>query len=171
MSGNAAQSGQIIPPKTKKEISSLAMEARIEKYIISYYQGYIHKSPRDLNFLVEDGDLQLWECTMLSNDTGNSNELTIFFFWDSEELNSYDNYGSAFSEFVVAQKNLRLESKFKYYTSPLTVSATLALIMLIFIILLLFCNYDVPPQLWSVFTAVIAFYFGKEGGNNKQFEK
>jgi len=65
------------------------------------------------------------------------------------------------------KKERRLEAKLSYWTSSLTVSAILAAFLTLLIAILLFMHHqdskspDVPDQLWTVYTAVVAFYFGR----------
>jgi hypothetical protein len=52
-------------------------------------------------------------------------------------------------------------SKLKYFTSPLAISAALAILLIALIATLELRSGKVPSQLWAVFTAVVAFYFGR----------
>src|ERR1700749_544863 len=55
----------------------------------------------------------------------------IWFHWDGSEAMSYkdDEQEDAFIDMINTQKARRLDSKLKYYTSPLTISAVLAVIL------------------------------------------
>jgi hypothetical protein len=86
----------------------------------------------------------------------------LWLLWDKKEVTSYDDEGDAYIDVIIGQKARRLDSKLRYYTSPLTISAVLALILFLLIAAMEMLRYSVPDQLWSVFTAVVAFYFGKE---------
>jgi hypothetical protein len=92
----------------------------------------------------------------------------IWLLWDGSEVMSYqdDEQEDAFIDMINKQKTRRLDSKLKYYTSPLTISAILAIILFLLIAALELLRYDVPNQLWSVFTAVVAFYFGRESARS-----
>jgi hypothetical protein len=156
------------PRPTRKEVASERMRQRLLKHIEDWHQGYTHKNPQELDFITDDGKLELWECTMVPPQGSKNEDGKIWLFWDAREIKSYESYKSAFVDFVMEQKSKRVEGRFKYFTSPLTVSAVLALCMLLLIAYLLWRAQNVPDQLWSVFTAVIAFYFGKESGTRTE---
>jgi hypothetical protein len=94
----------------------------------------------------------------------------IWFLWDGSEVMSYkdDEQEDAFIDMINTQKARRLDSKLKYYTSPLTISAVLAVILFALIAALELLRYNVPDRLWSVFMAVVAFYFGRESARSAE---
>lgn len=136
---------------------------------------------KEYNYHIEDGPFQIWSCELSNRrmqtpqqdlspspadpgvpSSGSDKSLTLWLLWDKKEVTSYDDEGDAYIDLINGQKTLRLESKMKYYTSPLTISAVLAIILFSLIAVMEMFRYTVPDQLWSVFTAVVAFYFGKE---------
>lgn len=90
----------------------------------------------------------------------------IWLYWDGVEVQSFDDAEEAFCELIHDKREERLVSKWKYFTSPATISAALALLMLLMIATLQLWKDNVPQQLWTIFTAVIAFYFGR--GNSSR---
>jgi len=150
--------------QTKKEMASEAMRRRLLKHIEDWLPEHTHKSPQQLDFITDDGQLELWECTLTPPKGSPSDVEKVWLFWDEEEIKSYQSYNSAFVDFVAKQRSKKIEARFRYFTSPLTVSAILALLMLLLIAYLSCFREKVPDQLWSIFTAVIAFYFGRESG-------
>jgi hypothetical protein len=151
-------------PKTKHEVNSQLMRDRLLQHIEDWYQGYRQKSPPDLSFIANDGKLELWRCSLIPPNASGSETEEKWLFWNTNEIVSHPSADYAFMDFVSVLKNNRIDGKFQYFTSPLTVSAVLALLMLGLIMVLLWYKQTVPDQLWSVFTAVVAFYFGRESG-------
>jgi hypothetical protein len=149
---------------TEQEVATEAMRQRILKHISNWYQGYTLKSPSDLDFITNDGGLELWTCSLLPPNGNADESKNIWLFWNTREVVSHDSYKNAFVDFVSEQRSRKIEGRFKYFTSPLTVSAVLEFCMLVLITYLLCFHNNVPDQLWSVFTAVVAFYFGRESG-------
>jgi hypothetical protein len=88
----------------------------------------------------------------------------LWCLWNRREFVFHETYQRAFIDFTSEIKAKRIEGKFQYFTSPLTISAILAILMLALIVGLLGFRGFVPDQLGSVFTAVVAFYFGRESG-------
>ena len=171
------------------------LKARFREYLDSHYPNERKKFPdEDFYFSVEDSPFQVWSCVLVDrrpaaqhdgiSETPSLNDEaakkleydnTIWLFWDGSEITSFskDNSEGAFVSLIDQQRARRRNAKLKYFTSPLTVSAVLAMIMLLLIALLAiipaFINtkIEVPQQLWTVFTAVVAFYFGKENTRGK----
>ena len=167
---------------TAAEQKTAKLKARFSAHIHEWWPTQDAEfADKDYNFHIEDGPFQLWSCDLSNRRTpispGGSapvsasateharediRGVTLWLLWDRKEVSSYDDEGEAYSDLINGQKALRLDSKLKYYTSPLTVSAILAIILFLLIAALEILRYDVPNQLWSVFTAVVAFYFGRE---------
>jgi len=149
--------------KTKREIATELMRQRLFWHIEDWYAGYSRPEPQAFDFLTEDKDFELWECRLKPSPNTENREMTVWLFWNNQELQSYDTYQKAFVAFVSEQKIRRIQGRLKYFASPLVVSAFLALAMMGVISIMLVKKMPVPDQLWSVFTAVVAFYFGREG--------
>ena len=88
----------------------------------------------DLAYLVTDGRVELWTCR-LSTDApaGNNNQIDLFIYWDGREVTSYQSERGAFVDFITDQKNRRSEKRRRIWSSPLCVSATLALLLTLLI--------------------------------------
>jgi hypothetical protein len=152
------------PEPTKEEVASKLMRGRLLQFIEDWYPGYRQKTPPDLSFIANDGKLELWKCSLIPPNAPEAMTEEIWLFWNGREVVSHPSSNYAFLDFVSELKSKRIEGKFQYVTSPLTVSAILAFLMLALIMGLLSFQETVPDQLWSVFTAVVAFYFGRESG-------
>lgn len=170
----------ILPTATERKTAKLKL--RFAAHIREWWPKQDAEfRDQEYNYHIEDGPFQLWSCELsnrrmrtlpqevaspsesastLSADTDKS--VTVWLLWDKKEVTSYDDEGEAYTDIINGQKARRLDSKLKYYTSPLTISAILALILFLLIATMEMLRYAVPDQLWSVFTAVVAFYFGKE---------
>ena len=171
---------------TRAERATAKLKARFNAHIQEWYPRENTAFPdRDYFFHIEDAPYQLWSCR-LSNRTaraaedetptttgqqGNAarTETTLWLLWDKSEVTSFDEdeVEEAFTDLINGQRARRLDSKLKQWTSPLAVSAMLALILCGLITFLEVVKYDVPNQLWSVFTAVVAFYFGRESSHSR----
>jgi hypothetical protein len=167
---------------TAAERKTAKLKARFAAHIREWWpKQEAEFQDKEYNYHIEDGPFQLWSCELSnrrmrtlpeevpspsespsapSADTNKS--VTVWLLWDKKEVTSYDDEGEAYTDIINGQKVRRLDSKLKYYTSPLTISAILALILFLLIATMEMFRYTVPDQLWSVFTAVVAFYFGKE---------
>jgi hypothetical protein len=152
------------PEPTKQEVNSQLMRERLLRHIADWYPGYKQKSPPALWFVAADGKLELWKCSLIPPNANEKQTEDMWLFWNTREVVSHSSSDDAFIDFVSELKSKRIEGKFQYCTSPLTVSAILAFLMLALIMGLLLSQGHVPDQLWSVFTAVAAFYFGRESG-------
>lgn len=158
----------VTPQKPKRtdlsasERETKMIKERIDEHVEEWWPDIIAPeilNRRDLRFIISDGDHALWFCTFSYNNEGASREL--YFLWNGHEITSYENEQEAFCDFIRSLKDQRLEGRFKYWTSSLTVSAFLASALLVLISGLFIFGQYVPDQLWSIFTAVIAFYFGR----------
>jgi hypothetical protein len=157
-------SGRAGPEPTKQEVNSKLMRGRLLRHVEDWYPGYRQKSPPDLSFVAAEGKLELWKCSVIPPAARDEQTTDMWLFWNTREVVSHSSSDNAFIDFVSELKNKRIEGRFQYCTSPLTVSAILAFLMLALIMGLLLSHGSVPDQLWSVFTAVVAFYFGRESG-------
>jgi hypothetical protein len=151
---------------TPVERRTLRLKARIESHIREWYPRELEKFPvRELYFIISDHPYELWKCEMSRQDPAEDDRpITKWVVWDGKELISYgdDEFIDAYHTLINGQKERRIQNKLRYWTSPLAVSAILALALCVLIAILELAKYQVPDQLWSIFTAVIAFYFGRE---------
>jgi hypothetical protein len=152
------------PKQTKQEADTQLMRERLMQHIEEWYPGYRHTAPPGLAFIAVDGKVELWECALIPPKAEGTERETVWLLWNAKEVVSHSSYNAAFTDFVTELKGKRIEGKLQYYTSPLAVSAALAILMLALISGLLLWRGEAPNQLWSVFTAVVAFYFGRESG-------
>jgi hypothetical protein len=156
------------PPHTPEERKTARLIKRFRAHIKEWYP-HIDCADRYLfDFYVEDIPCQIWRGRPPTPDGSavatsvNFNNSDIWFLWTGQEVQSYNRQSEAFVDFINEKKTQRLDSKFKYWTSPLTVSVIIAILLLTLISTLELRNKEVPQQLWSLFTAVVAFYFGRE---------
>jgi hypothetical protein len=149
--------------KTRRETDTELMRWRLLNHIENWYIGYQRPVSQDFEFITEDGKFELWECTLTPAPESTEVKKQIWLFWNAKEMKSYKSYQPAFSDFVTEQKVRKIQGRLRYITSPLVVSAILALAMMGIIGTMLVLKMPVPDQLWSLFTAVVAFYFGREG--------
>jgi hypothetical protein len=96
------------------------------------------------------------------------NGLKLWLLWNGNEVWSYKegDQERAYIDLINARKDRRFGAIVRYWTSPLTVSALLALILFLLIFILELSRFPVPSELWSIFTAVVAFYFGRESAGH-----
>jgi hypothetical protein len=83
--------------------------------------------------------------------------------WNGKEVVSFDDLEIAILDLFTDLREQGVEDRFWFYSSPLIVSGVLAIGLLILIAVLSFYPHGVPAQLWTIFTAIVAFYFGKQG--------
>ena len=75
----------------------------------------------------------------------------------------FNDVEDAYNDLIVEQRELKIRQTWTFVASPLIISGLLAIALLVIIGWLVLTKSSVPPELWSIFTAVVAFYFGKEG--------
>ena len=161
------------PKLTKYEKQTDLLKRRIHGHIAAWWPKYekIPTNNREFNYIFSEGEYELVSCEFTDDPMTPIIPLddsdTLWFLWNNKELTSYDDAEDAFVDLLQSQKEKRLRANLKYYTSPLAVSAGLAFTLVILIAALEYGKTEVPPQLWTVFTAVIAFYFGKGGSGKK----
>lgn len=147
---------------TRLEKKTLKIRERIffhfEKYWGSYSDNSKYSEP-DLRFVIEDEPHQIWSIYCSNKST--EKEVKVYFLWNGQEIISFETDEQAYQQLINEKKNKRIESVFKYWTATVTVSAILAFSLLIFIVGLSVFDKTVPAELWTVFTAVISFYFGR----------
>jgi hypothetical protein len=146
--------------KTTEEKRTALLIRRFRAHINEWYPKYVGYKRDDFEFYVQDAPFQLWRGDVYEGD--GSEHTQFWFLWTGDEVMSFKEQDEAFMEFINGKKARRLDSKLRYYTSPLTISAVLAVLLLLLIAGLEFRGDRVPNQLWSIFTAVVAFYFGRE---------
>jgi hypothetical protein len=169
---------------TRIERETLRLKARFEAHVREWYPREVKEFPvLDMYFHVSDYPCELWSCELSRRGAptphddaqqvpadaseereGKMKPITKWLLWDRLEVISYDEdeFQDAYHDFINKQKERRMQNKLRYWTSPLAISAILALSLCLLIAILEVCKYQVPDQLWSIFTAVIAFYFGRE---------
>jgi hypothetical protein len=158
---------KVTPKPTRQERKSEELISRFVKHIKDWWPGYEHKEAKsfDFNYIVSDPPHELWSCALPDASEPNKTIKELWMVWDGGEVYSDRNAATFMAKFCNDKKERRIEAKLAYLTSPGAVSAYLALAMTFVIacILLLHHSMDmVPAQLWTVYTAVIAFYFGRQ---------
>src|SRR5258708_34625116 len=165
------------PTATERETARL--RARFHAHIHEWWPRYDADFPRkEFWYHITDAPYELWSCELSKdqlapaeepksaelersgaepNRDENANGVTLWLLWDKREVTSYDDEGDAYQELINGQKARRLDSTFRYWTSPLTVSAILAVMLLMLISALEVFRQNFPDQLWSIFTACAAF--------------
>jgi hypothetical protein len=154
--------------QTKQEQRTAEIEERIERHLKSDWPEEFASSPfskNNLSFLCLLPPVhEMWSYDFIITDQESSEEtVRVYCVWNGNEIVSYARVEEAISDFVGSVRESQIHANWRFFSSPLIMSGTLALGMLLIIAVLSIQQADVPPQLWSVFTAVIAFYFGKEG--------
>jgi hypothetical protein len=151
---------------TPQEQKTARLTQRFDYHIQLWWPKYNDKGiyAREYNFIVDDHPHELWRCdfTKVEADETTAPEEGLWFLWNGKEVTSYDEVDRAFVDFINEKKEARIKSKLQYITSPLAISAVLALLLGLLICWLMIWRNDVPNQLWTIFTAVIAFYFGRK---------
>lgn len=163
---------------TRTEVQTNILMRRFRNHVQQWWPRLVDTvEPPDFDFCVEDRPYQIWKGKFLAPGKGASDQKSLtgkpdstldinacylWFLWDGAEVRSFATSEEAYYDLVQGQKARRLNSKFKYLTSPLTISAVLAVLLLCLIAGLEITHQIVPDQLWSIFTAVVAFYFGRE---------
>jgi hypothetical protein len=117
---------------------------------------------REYYFHIKDGRHQVWSCRMSSLVKPEQDSVTLWFLWDGSELSCYEDgkRDEPFTELITGQKTRR--SWLNIFTSPRVIGAALAVTLTALVAGLEVFRGEVPRELWSIFTAVIAFFFGRE---------
>jgi hypothetical protein len=126
---------------------------------------------KDFLFEIEDAPCEIWHCKLTDVKVeGSPKGPTIWFLWNGIEVTSYPDKDKikAFIDLMNFQQLRRSKAAIRRLASPLLVSGALALLLFGLIGTMELGSYTVPPQLWSVFTAVVAFYFGRENSQSRR---
>jgi hypothetical protein len=161
------------PKKTKQEKASEAMQNRLEAFCLDSYPEYFDKTKFeeiDLNYVAEISPHEIWRADFNPVGSTDDDEIdSIYLVWNGAEVIGHeDDAESALLDVLTDQKELRARERMRFYASPLIVSGILAVGLFALIAYLSITTTREIPQLWTVFTAVIAFYFGKGGWSAKQ---
>lgn len=151
---------------TTEEQKTRRLTQRFDYHMQLWWPKYSDKEKfsGEYNFIIGDKPHQLWRCDF---EKANAEEKaltgkSLWFLWNGIEITSYDKIDDAVVDFINEKKEARIKSKLQYITSPLAISAVLALLLGLLIFVLMVWRNGVPDQLWTIFTAVIAFYFGRK---------
>jgi hypothetical protein len=138
---------------TAAELKTANLKARFAAHIREWWPRETSEfKAKDYYFHIEDGPFELWPCVLSNREVQPSSgivsppageasgseaktrsDVTLWLLWDKKEVTSYDDEGDAYIDVINGQKARRLDSKLRYYTSPLTISAVLALILFLLI--------------------------------------
>lgn len=156
--------------KTKQERASRQMRMRLAEFCREHFPGYFEKGykPIELNFVADMTPHEVWRADFVrvsEEGVDEFNTESIYLVWNGREVMGYedDDAEGAFFDVLTEQKEKRSRERMAFLASPLIVSGVLAIGLLALIAYMLIETDKAIPQLWTVFTAVIAFYFGKGG--------
>jgi hypothetical protein len=123
----------------------------------------------ELRLVNRDRKNQLW-LIVCKNDREPStgDRLIKSAIWNGSEIDTFDYFNQGIREYLVLARARKTASFFRQFTSPLTIGAMIGvLLVLITAVQLFHAGMDkVPDQLWTILTAVIAFYFGARGNRD-----
>lgn len=93
------------------------------------------------------------------------NRKQFYLLWDAKEFKTFKGefLSLAIEEFVTLLRERRTRERWHFYATPLIISGFIAVVLLLILAGLMISGRSVPPELWSIFTAIVAFYFGREG--------
>ncbi len=128
-----------------------------------YYDITKYKTP-DLQYISEFPPHQVlrFDIEQASNAKGDE-VIYVYALWNGKEMLYFNDVEDAYNDLIVEQRELKIRQTWTFVASPLIISGLLAIALLVIIGWLVLTKSSVPPELWSIFTAVVAFYFGKEG--------
>lgn len=165
--------------KIRKTSAERLTDSLIERYRNHLRENYASRlenqdAPRDnFEWCYSDKAINIWcydNGVAAQDDNEEDEEDYIYLVWDGKEVLSYDDADTAYIDIL---SELRQQSSVRavlYATSPLAVSALIAVLLAGIIGAMLLNQMKVPDPLWSIFTAVVAFYFGREGGARRAAE-
>jgi hypothetical protein len=143
---------------------------RFDDHIDKWYPNHADRTKflRDYTFIIGGTPHEIWKCDfkMAGSDKSAPPEETIWFLENGKERTSHNELSGAVVDFVNEKKEERIKSKLKLVTSPLAIGALIAILLVLLIFFLMLRRDGVPDQLWTVFTAVVAFYFGRRGSTS-----
>jgi hypothetical protein len=158
-------------PQTNAQRATNALLQMIQAQI---KKDYIHslkdkEAPlRNFEYEYSEGRSQIWCYYNLSETedsrTSDCHDL-IYAWWDGREVTTYDDADSTYLDFLNYKRRREAVRLTLYSTSPLIISAIIAVILVALIAYMLLSGIKVPDPLWSIFTAVVAFYFGRESSH------
>lgn len=108
------------------------------------------------------GKFEIYEVDFLSK-SNHKKFVTKYVFNNNGEIWTFDNIEDALSTAMPEIRRHYAKLIATFILSPIIISGALAVVMVLLIAYLLINQMPVPSQLWSIFTAIVAFYFGKEG--------
>jgi hypothetical protein len=130
-------------------------------------------SEPDLKLVNRDYPYELWLATFEDRDPVTNDRVMKTLIWDQNEVHTFDYYNAGLREYTSIQKERRKRTNFELLTAPLTIGASIGILLVLVMAVQLFWGTDtglkrVPDQLWSILTAVIAFYFGRGSVGNQR---
>lgn len=159
------------PTKTLREKHTERVEARLRAHLQKDWRDLLEGepfSPSHLSCLSECPPRELWMYRIQESEK-HPGGYDIYLIWDGREVFSLDDIRHAISAFTAGIREEKTKERFLFFSTPIIISGILSTGLLILIAALSFFHEDgVPVQLWSIFTAVIAFYFGTGARKAKQ---
>jgi hypothetical protein len=122
-----------------------------------------HERP-DIEWIVKFERLEFLRAKPIKKDkTSKKKDAYLYLVWDGREFTIFDIIEDAIVHFSANIRESSIKQRLLFVSSPLIVSGLLAFGLLVLLATLSLNGQGVPSQLWSIFTAVVAFYFGREG--------
>jgi hypothetical protein len=156
--------------KTKAEKRTDDLLKKLRNHVELWYEETTGHKYKDYNWLTSYEPFHVWRFDYAESIAKINEKKSIWLVWDGAEVRSYDRFEEMFL-YVLHQKRVHdSQTKLQYWTSPLAVSAILAVILTGVLSYLSIMKIETPPQLWTIFTAVIAFYFGRQASTKTKVE-
>jgi hypothetical protein len=155
--------------RTDREKWSEYLERRVltevNKYYPEYFDDAVYVQPLEVVNLTEIDPYSLVCCNAFKKASkGKRPAQSVYAVWDGKEVTVYeDDAEEPFIEVIGFLRAERQQDRLRYMATPVYVSMILAVVLTLTIVGLLAFKPPVPPELWTVYTAVIAFYFGRQG--------
>lgn len=160
---------QSLPPpaRTSRQIKTDLIIQRIKAEIRQDFPD-LKSDDDDLDPLLvdRDGKIQVWLIVCKNDrDPATGDRLIKSAIWTGKEIDTFDHYNQGVREYLMKARSRKWSIFFGEITSPLTIGAMIGVLLVLITAFQLFrAGADkVPEQLWTVLTAVIAFYFGRGG--------
>jgi hypothetical protein len=152
------------PPRTHGQRKIDILISRIYEELSIEYPDL--KSKPEIRLVNKDHPYELWTATFTERDPVTQDRLLKAMMWNGSSFDTYDYLNQAMREYTAILKERRNNALAQFLTSPLTIGAFIGILLVIITAIQLFIGKEdsyklVPDQLWSILTAVIAFYFGR----------
>jgi hypothetical protein len=152
--------------RSDKEYRTLYVREKIIEHARFVHGMEVKQS--ELSFLAEDGESELWKIDISEGDPlyqkGRIKD-EIIFFWNGYEVESFYDTPAAIRAFI-NQMQLRSHVRFwQFLSSPLIISGIIGILLIAMTFYSIARLPETPTQMWTILTAVVAFYFGRGGSS------